>query len=94
MTALLEMVWFLAISVALAASSSPVFAKKDGPGQAHPTGVSAGPSGSGAGGDDLSKRRGGGCDSRHCDPHPGPGTTQPPCRGGHKGPNGVMIQCQ
>jgi hypothetical protein len=85
----------LAISVALAASSGQVFAKNGGPGQAHPTGVSSGSSGSGAGGD-LSKRRGGDCDSRHCDPniHPGPGTTQPPCRGGHKGPNGVMIQCQ
>ena len=26
-------------------------------------------------------------------PCPKPGTTQPTCKGPHKGPNGVMIQC-
>jgi hypothetical protein len=79
----------LAISVALAASGSHVFAKNDGPGQVKTSGTSAAPSGAG---DSRSKYS-------YCKLHPGwggcpPKADQPPCRGGHMGPNGVMIQCQ
>jgi hypothetical protein len=97
MTVLSKAMALLAISVVFAASGNQVLAKPSGsPGQVHPSGNSSGPSGGGSSaGGDLSKRRGG-CDSRHCDPniHQGPGATQQPCRGGHRGPNGVMIQCQ
>ena len=33
-----------------------------------------------------------GCPNFNCAPPP-PGATQPTCKGPHKGPNGVMIQC-
>lgn len=84
----------LAISVALTLSGSHVFAKSGGgaPSQVKSSGTSAAPSGAG---DSTSKRHGGtgtGC-GHACPPPPRPGHTQPTCRGPHKGPNGVMIQC-
>jgi hypothetical protein len=88
-----KVVLLLAISAALAGSGSQGFAKSGGgPSQVKTSGASAAPSGSGA--DDPSKRHGGGEGCGHaCPPPPRPGYTQPPCRGGHMGPNGVMIQC-
>jgi hypothetical protein len=93
----------LLIAVALTQGSGHVFAKTLTP---EPVRV---PSGSASTvrsnvADDQSKRggvipgRGGGsCHSHHgCEPSQPtqPGTTQPTCHGPHKGPNGVMIQCQ
>jgi hypothetical protein len=79
-------------SAALAMSGSPVFAKTTTPKPAQASGnsISSGVDGG------LSKRHGsyGGSCGHHCPVHSRPGTTLPPCRGAHKGPNGVMIQCQ
>jgi len=95
MTAMSKVVSLLAISLALTLSGSQVFAKSSGgPSQVKTSGTSAAPSGSGAR-DNTAKGHGGtgvGC-GHHCPPPPRPGYTQPPCRGGHMGPNGVMIQC-
>jgi hypothetical protein len=92
MTTVSKVVSLLAISVALTLSGSPVFAKSGGgPSQVKTSGTSATPSG----GQTKPKP------THSCskNPQPGcsnyvPGHTQPPCRGGHMGPNGVMIQCQ
>jgi hypothetical protein len=97
MTAISKAMSLLAISAALALSGSHVLAKSGGgpanPGQVHASGTSTAPSGSGAD-DSASKRRGGGWGCGHaCPLPPRPGHTQPTCRGGHMGPNGVMIQC-
>ena len=98
MTAMLKVVLLLAISAALTLSGSLVIAKTVGPGQVKTSGTSAAPSGSTS---TRSKHvtpprvivchpeRGGG---QYCMSVPG-GTTQPTCKGPHKGPNGVMIQC-
>jgi hypothetical protein len=91
MTAISKVVSLLVISVALTLSSSYVFAKNEGPGQAKSLGTSAAPSGSSAGGS-QDKTKGCSGHSRGCPPKPG--TTQPTCHGPHMGPNGVMIQCQ
>jgi hypothetical protein len=94
MTAMSKVVSLLAISAALTLSGSPIFAKSGGPSQVKTSGTSAAPSGPGAN-DSTSKRRGGaggGC-GHACPPPPRPGHTQPACRGGHMGPNGVMVQC-
>jgi hypothetical protein len=95
MTAISKVVSLLAISAALTLSGSHVFAKSSGgPSQVKASGTSAAPSGSGAR-DSTAKGHGGtgvGC-GHACPPRPRPGYTQPPCRGGHMGPNGVMIQC-
>lgn len=94
MTAVPEVVSLLAISAALMLSGSHVFAKSgSGPSQVKTSGKSAAPSG--ATGGQAKFRR---CYHRPCRPYPGdiyqpPGHTQPPCRGPHRGPNGVMIQC-
>jgi len=91
MTAMSKVISLLAISVALTLSGSPVFAKSGGnPGQVKTSGTSAAPSGAGG---SRSKY------ISYCKLHPGrggcpPKADQPPCRGGHMGPNGVMIQCQ
>jgi hypothetical protein len=93
MTAISKVVSLLAISVALTLSSSHVFAKNEGLGQAKSSGTSAAPSGSNAGGS-QDKTKGCHDKSWHCTPPPPkPGHTQPPCHGPHMGPNGVMIQC-
>jgi hypothetical protein len=93
MTTTSKVVSLLAISAALMLSGSHVFAKSgSGPSQVKTSGTSAAPSGAG---DSTSKRRGGaggGC-GHACPPPPRPGHTQPTCRGGHMGPNGVMVQC-
>jgi hypothetical protein len=95
MTAISKGLSLLAISVALTLSAGPVMAKSGGgPSQVKTSGTSAGPTGSGAP-DSAAKGHGGtgvGC-GHACPPRPRPGYTQPPCRGGHMGPNGVMIQC-
>jgi hypothetical protein len=92
MTAISKVVSLLAISAALTLSGSCVFAKSGGgPSQVHTSGTSAAPSSSSAGAD-QSKRRPGSC-GHHCMTPPGPGATQPTCHGPHRGPNGVMIQC-
>jgi hypothetical protein len=94
MSAISKVVSLLAISAALTLSGSHVFAKSAG-GPAHPSqvqasGTSAAPAGAG---DSESKRRGGyGC-GHACPAPPRPGHTQPTCKGPHRGPNGVMIQC-
>ena len=105
MTAMFKAVSLVAISMMLAASSSHVFAKSGGgpsqksgggPSQVKTSGTSAAPSGgsspgSGAGGN--ASKRSSPCGHRlNCTYSP-PGHTQPTCRGGHMGPNGVMIQC-
>ena len=87
MPAMSKVVLLLAISAALTLSNSHVFAKTVGPGEVKTSGTSAAPSGAGS--------------KYVCchHPHPGgnfyrpPGHTQPPCRGPHRGPNGLMIQC-
>ena len=92
MTAISKAVSFLAISVALTLNGSSAFAKSGGgPSQVKTSGTSATPSGSQA------KPK----PTHSCskNPQPGcsnyvPGHTQPTCRGGHMGPNGVMIQCK
>ena len=96
MTTVSRVVSLLAISVALTLSGSPVFAKNGGgPSQVKTSGTSAAPSRSGAGGGQFQKHacHNGGTGSK-CIVAPRPGTTLPPCRGGHMGPNGVMIQCK
>ena len=90
MTAMSKVVSLLAISVALTLSGSHVFAKTVGPGQVKTSGTSAAPSSAGG---SRSKY------IPYCKQHPGwggcpPKADQPPCRGPHRGPNGVMIQCQ
>jgi len=90
MRATSKMVTLLTISVALILSDTPVFAKTVGPGQVKTSGTSAAPSGAGR---SRSKY------VPYCKLHPGrggcpPKADQPPCRGPHRGPNGVMIQCQ
>jgi len=82
MRAISKVVSLLAISAALTLSSSPVFAKNEGLGQAKSSGTSAAPSGSSAGGNqDKSK----GCrgDSKHCVASPPP----PPAPTGGNDPN-------
>jgi hypothetical protein len=88
MTVISKVVSLLAISAALTLSSSYVFAKNEGPGQAKSLGTSAAPSGSSASGSQDKTK---GCRGKSCPPKPG--HTQPTCRGPHMGPNGVMIQC-
>jgi len=98
-TAISKVVSLLVISVALTLSGSPVFAKSGGgPSQVKTSGTSAAPSGSTG---THSKHvtpprvlvcRVGASGRRNCWYAPG-GTTQPACKGPHKGPNGVMIQC-
>jgi hypothetical protein len=90
MKAMLKVAMLLAISVALTLSGSHVFAGTGSPGQVKTSGTSAAPSGAGG---SRSKY------IPYCKQHPGwggcpPKADQPPCRGGHMGPNGVMIQCQ
>jgi hypothetical protein len=97
MTAMSNVVSILAISVGLSLSGSQVLArtvgpgpaKTVGPGQVKTSGTSADPSGAGG-----NRSR----DVPYCKLHPGwggcpPKADQPPCRGPHRGPNGVMIQC-
>jgi len=90
MTTVSKVVLLLAISVALTLSGSDVFAKTVGPGQVKTSDTSAAPSGAGG---SRSKY------ISYCKQHPGwggcpPKADQPPCRGPHRGPNGVMIQCE
>jgi hypothetical protein len=86
-----KVVWLIAISVALMLIGDHAFAKSGGsPSQVKTSGTSAAPSGAGG---SRSKY------VPYCKLHPGrggcpPKADQPPCRGGHMGPNGVMIQCQ
>jgi hypothetical protein len=109
MKAMSKAVSLLAISVALAASGSQAVAKNEGPGQVKTSGTSAAPSGSDAGGSkyigpprpSTGTCRGSSCvacrgsGSKTCYPwYNPPGSTLPTCRGGHMGPNGVMIQCK
>jgi hypothetical protein len=109
MKAMSKAVSLLAISVALTLSGSHVFAGTGSPGQVKTSGTSAAPSGLGTGGSkyigpprpSTGTCRGSSCvycrggGSKTCYPwYNPPGATLPPCRGGHMGPNGVMIQCQ
>jgi hypothetical protein len=99
MPAMSKMVTLLTISVTLMLSDTPVFAKTVGPGQLKTSGTSAAPSGTG--GSQVKHVtpprvwvcRVGASGRQNCWFAPG-GTTLPPCRGGHMGPNGVMIQCK
>ena len=92
MTTMSKAMLVFAILVAWMAGSSEVFAKTGSPGQVKTSGTSATPSGSGAGGSQpKAKLRP--CVGHHTYNCGTPGTTQPTCRGGHMGPNGVMIQC-
>jgi len=86
------MALLLAISAALTLAGSHAFAKSGGgPAQVKTSGTSAAPSGSTSSG---GPRTGGNCHGHACPTRPQQGNTQPPCRGGHAGPNGVMVQCQ
>ncbi len=95
MTAMSNVVSILAISVVLPLSGSLVLAKTVGPSspsQVKTSGTSAAPSGAGG-------NRSSYVPYPYCKLHPGwggcpPKADQPPCRGPHRGPNGVMIQCQ
>lgn len=81
----------LAVSAAFVLSGSDVFAKSGGgPSRVKTSGTSAVPSGAG---NSRSKY------IPYCKRHPGwggcpPKADPPPCRGPHRGPNGLMIQCQ
>jgi hypothetical protein len=80
----------LAVSAALMLNGNQAFAKSGGGQQAvHPSGVSSSPSPT----TPSSGPRTGACKGHSCD-YKNQGNTQPPCKGGHAGPNGVMIQCQ
>jgi hypothetical protein len=91
MTTVPNVVSLLAISVALTLCGSPVFAKSgSSPSQVKTSGTSAAASGTAKPKPTFSCSK---------NPQPGcrnyaPGKTPPPCRGGHMGPNGVMVQCQ
>ena len=99
MTAMSKVVSLLAISAALTLSGSHVFAKTIGPGHVKTSGTSA--AHSGTGGSQVKHVtpprvlvcHQGAYGGQYCVTEPG-GTTLPPCRGGHMGPNGVMIQCK
>ena len=94
MTAISKAVSFLAISVALTLSGSSAFAKSGGgPSQVKTSGTSTSSSSAGGGQSQKHACHNGGTGPK-CIVAPRPGTTQPTCRGGHMGPNGVMIQCQ
>lgn len=89
MTSISKSVLLLAVSVAFAASGSHVFAKTVGPTRVQTSGVSAAPPGAGGSHGKYIP---------YCKLHPGrggcpPKADQPPCRGPHRGPNGVIIQC-
>ena len=89
MTGASKAVLLLAISAALTLSHSNVVAKTLGPSQVKTSGKSAAPAGSGGRQSKTTI-----CYPHHCitvRSPPRPGHTQPPCRGPHKGPNGVMI---
>jgi hypothetical protein len=93
MKALSIVVSLFALSAALTVSGGQGLAKSNGPGLAHSSGTSAPSTPSDAAGG--SKRHGGGAGCGHaCPPHSRPLPPQPPCRGPHMGPNGVMIQCK
>ena len=87
MTIISKAVALVAISAALTLSGSHVFAKtRVIPGQASTSGASAAPSSASGSQSKLPWQ----CWRNHC---PQPGTTQPTCLGPHRGPNGVLIQC-
>jgi hypothetical protein len=77
----------VACSLSLILICNDVFAKTANPGQVHASGTSVAPSGAS------------GAQSKWpyppvtCRRNCHPGHTQPTCHGPHKGPNGVMIQC-
>jgi hypothetical protein len=91
MKAMWKVVSLVAVTAALTLSFSHVFAKtagRVGPGPVHVSGISPAPSGAGG---SRSKY------IPYCRLHPGWGgcapKIQPTCRGPHRGPNGLMIQC-
>jgi hypothetical protein len=93
MIAISKAVSLLAISLVLGVSGSQVLAKTSAPHPAQASGTSVSSVGGSGAGTDVSKRGGGyGC-GHHCPIPPRPGHTQPTCKGPHRGPNGVMIQC-
>jgi len=77
----------LTLAAMLLVASSAAFAGNSGK---HVTMGSKLQAGTTTSGTDICKRN---PSNRHCNPYPGPGSTQPTCKGPHKGPNGVMIQC-
>jgi hypothetical protein len=85
----------LAVAAALTLGGSHVLAKGGGggggsqPTQVKTSGTSTAPSGSGG---RPANFRPANCPYHHCQAQP-PGHTQPTCKGPHRGPNGVMIQC-
>jgi hypothetical protein len=77
------------ISVGLTLSGSLVFAKTDGPSRVrHSSATSIVRSNGDSGPSERCLRHG-----KNCVIFNPPGSTQPPCRGGRKGPNGVVIRC-
>jgi hypothetical protein len=87
----------LLVALAVSLNASQVFAKSSGApsgGANHQSEVktsgtsAARPSGSGG----QSKFRPANCPLHKCAGQPG--YTQPTCRGGHMGPNGVMVECK
>jgi hypothetical protein len=107
MKAMWKTVSLLALAGALASSGSLVFAKGGGgSGPVHGSGTSAAPAPVGGGKSKVvtskyvtcatnpnQPRCQGFCYTQHPPAYCGPGHTQPTCRGPHRGPNGVMIQC-
>jgi hypothetical protein len=82
-----------AVSGALTVTSGQGAAKSNGPSLAHSSGTSAPSTPSEPAGGSKRDRGGAGC-GHACPPHSRPLPPQPPCRGPHMGPNGVMIQCK
>jgi len=78
------------LALAVSFSQSDAFAKSGGggPTQVKTSGTSAGPSPVAG-----SQNKPRGCDQNPRQPGCRPGHTQPTCLGPHRGPNGVMIQC-
>jgi hypothetical protein len=89
MKAMSKTVALLAVAAALTSSCSHVFAKTDIPQPSRASGTSVSVTGQGAGGGEGKRPW---CPSCYYHYQP-PGHSQPPCRGPHRGPNGVMIQC-
>ena len=93
MATISKVLLIFAISMAIATVDGQVLAKTLGPGQVKTSGKSVAPSGTGGGQSQKHACHNGGTGTR-CIVAPRPGTTLPPCRGPHMGPNGVMIQCK
>jgi hypothetical protein len=93
MKATLKAVLALAVTAAVILSGNQVLARSGGgPSQAHGSGANATSMQHATGTAETFQQKVN-CPYHHCAPQK-PIPDKPPCRGGHMGPNGVMIQCR